>query len=88
MAMKTMQRDGKTHYWLECDRPGCPNKQPDAALSQDFCLKTAGQMGWRSDPDSNKDYCSDDVPSAEVSIGHAFVKPDKIARGGKESGSA
>ena len=81
MTMHTVQRDGQTHFWLDCDQPGCSIKQPDAALSQEFCLSTAGQMGWRSDPDSNKDYCPDHVPSAEVSIGHAFVKPDKIARG-------
>ena len=81
MTMRSEQRGAHTHYWLECDRVGCATKQPDVALSVQFCLETAGQMGWRSDPDTNKDYCPDDVPAAELTIGHAVVKPDKIVRG-------
>jgi hypothetical protein len=36
-------------------------------------------MGWRSDPDTKKDCCPDHVSAAELSFGHAVVKPDKIA---------
>ena len=81
MTMKSEQRGPQTHYWLECDQPSCPTKQADAAISAQFCLSTAGQMGWRTDPASNKDYCPDHVGTAEVSLGHAFVTPDKVARG-------
>jgi hypothetical protein len=81
MTMKSEQRGDHTHYWLECDAASCATKQPDVALSAEFCLTTAGQMGWRSDPDTKKDYCPNDVPRAENSIGHAVVTPDKITRG-------
>jgi hypothetical protein len=82
MTTNTAQRNGgQTHYWLACDQASCGHKQVDAALSPEFCLSTAAQMGWRSDPNTNKDYCPDHVPVAELDIGHAFVKPDKIARG-------
>ena len=80
MTMKTEIRDGKTHYWLACDQAGCATEQPDVALSEQFCLTTAAQMGWRTDPNSRKDFCQDHVPTAEVALGHAFVKPDKVAR--------
>ena len=81
MTLKTTQRDGQTHYWLACDQGSCGNKQPDAAITQSFCLSSAADMGWRTDPDTNKDYCSDQVAPAEYAIGHAFVKPHQIARG-------
>ena len=47
MTMKSEQRGDHTHYWLECDAANRPTKQPDVALSAEFCLTTAGQMGWR-----------------------------------------
>ena len=80
MTMKSQPKDGQTHYWLECDQGSCPNKQADAAISAQFCLSTAGQMGWRSDPATGKDYCPAHVPGAELDFGHAFVAPDRIAR--------
>ena len=81
MTLKTTERDGQTHYWLACDQGTCQIKQPDAALSSAFCLQSAGDMGWRTDPDTKKDYCPDHVAPAEYAIGHAFVKPDQVARG-------
>ena len=65
MTTKSTQRDGQTHYWLVSDQGTCQIKQPDAAVSAGFCLTSAGDMGWRTDPDTNKDYCPDHVAPAE-----------------------
>jgi hypothetical protein len=80
MTMKSEVQGGNMHYWLTCDQAGCATAQPDVAISIPFCLTTAAGMGWRTDPASKKDFCSDHVASAETSIGHAFVHPDQVPR--------
>lgn len=78
MTLKVDKRtDGHTHYWLECDENGCTEAQPDAAISEHFCLVTAGQMGWGTL--DNNDYCPKHTTELGLA-GRAVVQPVNAVR--------